>query len=133
MDEKYSELLIEINNNLKLILSALESGQEGGGGNYKIVLYSVPIVGIIFGSTLLFFIFFWWYRQRIELIRANLYRPIEFDLRMFTFFLGLLLTFTGFVLTLVFIIVLGKSMAMLGGLLPLAIGFSLLTFYKLHK
>ena len=60
MDEKYSELLIEINNNLKLILSALESGQEGGGGNYKIVLYSVPIVGIIFGSTLLFFIFFWW-------------------------------------------------------------------------
>lgn len=133
MDESQRNLLLEINQNLKLILSALESGGAGNGEQYKIVLYLVPIAGIVFGSTLLFFIFFWWYRQRIELIKANLYRPTEFNLRMFSFFLGLLLTFTGFVLTIVFIIVLGKSMAMLGGLIPFAIGLSLLTFYKLNK
>lgn len=102
-----------------------------GENAYKTILYMVPIVGIVFGTTLLFFLFYWWHKQRIELIRNNLYKSREFDLRAYSFFLGLLLTFTGLSISIVFIWVLGKSLALLGGLVPLAIGLGLLTYYKL--
>lgn len=98
---------------------------------YVFILYLVPIFGIVFGTTLLFFLFYWWYKQRMELIRNNLYKPEKFDLRIYSFFLGLLLTFTGLSITIVFVMVLGKSLALLGGLLPLGIGLGLLTYYKL--
>ncbi len=131
--EPTQETLSEILKTLKQIQEALDSQQPNESNSYKIVLYLVPIFGIVFGSGFLFSLFYWWHRQRLEMIRSNLYKPVQFNLRLYSFFLGLLLTFTGFVLSLVFIMVLGKSLAMLGGLLPLAVGLSLLTFYKFEK
>lgn len=131
--EPSQETLQEILNTLKQIQETLDSNPSPSSNSYKIVLYLVPIFGIVFGSGFLFSIFYWWHKQRIEMIRFNLYKPIQFNLRLYSFFLGLLLTFTGFVLSLVFIMVLGNSLAMLGGLLPLAVGLSLLTFYKFEK
>ncbi|MCC5816013.1 MAG: hypothetical protein JJT78_14775 [Leptospira sp.] len=100
--------------------------------SYKTILYLVPIFGIVFGTTLLFFLFYWWHKQRIELIRNNLYKPEKFDLRTYSFFLGLLLTFTGLSISIVFIMVLGRTLALLGGLVPFAIGLGLLTYYKME-
>ncbi|EMJ99646.1 hypothetical protein AB3N61_01130 [Leptospira sp. WS58.C1] len=100
------------------------------GGEYKAILYSIPIVGIIFGWLLLFFLFFWWYRQRMAIIKAGLYQKEKFDLRLYSFFLGLILTFVGVALSVTFILVLGKSLAMLGGLVPLGTGLGLLCYYK---
>jgi uncharacterized Tic20 family protein len=131
--EPSQETLKEILNTLKQIQETLDSNPSPSSNSYKIVLYLVPIFGIVFGSGFLFSIFYWWHKQRIEMIRFNLYKPFQFNLRLYSFFLGLLLTFTGFVLSLVFIMVLGNSLAMLGGLLPLAVGLSLLTFYKFEK
>ena len=116
---------------LKLILDAVQAGHQDN--SYKIVLYIVPIAGIVFGCTLLFFLFFWWHRQKLELIRTNQYKPFPFDFRAYSFFLGLLLTYTGFGLSVVLIIVLGKSLAMLGGVIPLAIGLGLLSFSKFRR
>ncbi len=101
--------------------------------SYKAILYLVPIFGIVCGSTLLFFLFYWWHKQRIEMIRSNIYRPEKFDLRLYSFFLGLLLTFTGLSISIVFILVFGRSLALLGGLVPFAIGLGLLTYYKLSN
>lgn len=131
--EPTQETLSEILKTLKQIQEVLDSQHPNESNSYKIVLYLVPIFGIVFGSGFLFSLFYWWHKQRLELIRSNLYKPVQFNLRLYSFFLGLLLTFTGFVLSLVFIMVLGKSLAMLGGLLPLAVGLSLLTFYKFEK
>ncbi len=125
--QKIWELLVDISEKM------LESESACDTGNYKIVIYLIPIFGIVFGSSLLFAIFYWWHKQKIELIRAKMYKPMEFDIRVYSFFLGLLLTFTGLVLSIVFIAVLGNTLATLGGLIPLAIGLSLLTFYKLRK
>lgn len=100
--------------------------------NVRIILYLVPIFGIVFGTVLLFFLFYWWHKQRIELIRNKLYKPEKFDLRAYSFFLGLLLTFTGLSISIVFILVLGRSLALLGGLVPFAIGLGLLTYYKME-
>lgn len=99
--------------------------------SYLIVLYMVPIFGIVFGTTLLFFLFYWWYRQRIEMIKAGLYVKEKFDLLAYSFFLGLVLTFVGAAITLVFAVVLGRTLALLGGTIPCAVGLGLLTYYKL--
>ncbi|HMV78654.1 MAG TPA: hypothetical protein PKA14_12040, partial [Leptospiraceae bacterium] len=104
---------------LSRILEILHEIQTQGSSNsYKIVLFLVPIFGIVFGSALLFFLLLFWHKQRMELIRTGQYKPWQLDLRVFSFFLGLLLAFVGAGLSLVFIIVLGKSLAMLGGLIP---------------
>ncbi|MGJ4745911.1 hypothetical protein [Leptospira dzoumogneensis] len=113
---------------LEQIRIAIQAGQPGG--EYKAILYSIPIVGIIFGWLLLFFLFFWWYRQRMAIIKAGLYQKEKFDLRLYSFFLGLILTFVGVALSVTFILVLGKSLAMLGGLIPLGTGLGLLCYYK---
>ncbi|HNF23796.1 MAG TPA: hypothetical protein PKN56_18050 [Leptospiraceae bacterium] len=119
---------------LSRILEILHEIQTQGSSNsYKIVLFLVPIFGIVFGSALLFFLLLFWHKQRMELIRTGQYKPWQLDLRVFSFFLGLLLAFVGAGLSLVFIIVLGKSLAMLGGLIPFTLGLSLLSFYKLQK
>ncbi|MCG6144248.1 hypothetical protein [Leptospira bandrabouensis] len=116
------------------IISILTKIQESGGADpYRLVLYLVPNIGIIFGTTLLFFLFQWWHKQKMALIQSGQYKPWSFDIRLYSFFLGLLLTFTGFALSFVFILVLGSSMAMLGGLIPFAIGLGLLTFYKMYR
>ncbi len=134
MDLETKELLIKISEQLeKLTQQLAECHVSQAESQVNSILYMVPIFGIVFGSTLLFFIFYWWYRQRLELIRSGLYKQVQFDLRAYSFFLGLLLTFTGGVLSLVFIMVLGKSLAILGGLVPLAVGLSLLTFYKYQR
>jgi hypothetical protein len=122
-------LVQELNRTLLQLLEYFHENGLGGNG-YKIVIFLVPIFGIVFGSILLGFVFYWWYKQRMELIRHNLYKVEPFDFKAFSFLLGLLLTFTGLTLSIVFIMVLGNSLAMLGGLIPLAIGLSLLIYYK---
>ncbi|MCW7465686.1 hypothetical protein [Leptospira levettii] len=110
-----------------------EIQHQSGSDPYRLVLYLVPNIGIIFGTTFLFFLFQWWHKQKMALIQSGQYKPWSFDIRLYSFLLGLLLTFTGFTLSFVFILVLGRSMAMLGGLIPFAIGLGLLTFYKLSR
>lgn len=116
-----------------IIILLTEIQKTGGSDPYRLVLYLVPNIGIIFGTTLLFFLFQWWHKQKMALIQSGQYKPWSFDIRLYSFFLGLLLTFTGFALSFVFILVLGSSMAMLGGLIPFAIGLGLLTFYKMYR
>ena len=117
--------------NLQLIADSLT--QKESCSSYKIILHLVPIVGIVFGSLLLYFIFYWWHKQRIELIKANMHKPIPFDIRVFSFFVGLLLTFIGLGLSIVFVLILGNSMAILGGIIPLSVGLGLITFYKFYR
>jgi hypothetical protein len=121
------KILLSINN----LSNSLQTYEPNNG--YKIVLFLVPIFGIVFGSFFLCFIFYFWYKQRMELIKNGLYKPLPFDFRAYSFFIGLLLTFTGLVLSIVFILILGRSLAMLGGLIPFSVGISLLVYYKLNR
>lgn len=125
--------LDQIQESLKVLIDLVQNLEGGGGNGYKIVLFLVPITGIVFGSVLLGFIFWIWHKQRMEIIKSGLYKPLNFDFKAYSFFLGLLLTFTGLTLSIVFIMVLGQSLAMLGGLIPFAIGLSLLIYYRLGK
>ena len=125
------KILEQILKNQELILDLIQNYEPSNG--YKIVLFLVPIFGIVFGSVLISVIAYFWYKQRLEIIKAGLYKPSGFNFRVYSFFVGLILTFTGIALSIVFIVVLGNSLAMLGGVIPLAIGLSLLTYYKVQK
>jgi hypothetical protein len=122
----------QILSTLQKILNLLEK-TEIGPSPYIYVLYLVPIFGIVFGSALVFFLFYWWYKQRIEMIRAGIYRRNNFPIRVYSLFLGVQLTFIGIALTIVFGMVLGRSLALLGGVVPLAVGLGLLTYYHFTK
>ena len=99
----------------------------------QVIVSIIPIVGIVFGGIIIFFYLLWRYRQNVWQIKNGTYTPHDFDLRLFALLAGLLLAFVGFVLSVLFIIIEGISYAVLGGLIPFALGVSLLVFYQLSK
>ncbi len=98
----------------------------------QIVVAVIPIVGIGIGGIIVFFYLLWRHHEIKLKLRTGTYQTTKFDLKTFSLLTGLLLTGVGFMLTLLFALLNGFSYELLGGLLPLAIGISLLLFYKLN-
>jgi hypothetical protein len=96
----------------------------------QVIIAVIPIVGIVMGSLVIFFYLLWHHRRRVLLIKAGQYHRNEFDLESFSLLTGLLLVFVGTSLT-AFLAVLGAGYGLLGGIIPLSIGFGLLVFYLL--
>ena len=71
--DKLSQAINELNNLLQK--QGVAAQPEGPA---EILLSIVPIVGIIFGCTLLFFYLFWRYRQNKELIRTGKYEATTY-------------------------------------------------------
>lgn len=97
----------------------------------QIILTIVPIVGIIFGCTILFFYLYYGHQAKMLMIEKGTYqRPIEkFDLESFSLFFGLLSFFIGIGMSVFFLLKEGISYGLLGGLLPLAVGAGLIAFF----
>lgn len=95
----------------------------------QIIIAVIPIVGIVMGSTLIFFYFLWRHKQIIRQIETNIYVRPSFHLDLFCLLLGIVLTITGAVLSGLFYVIAGIGYILLGGLIPLALGISLLLFY----
>lgn len=99
----------------------------------QIIISIIPIVGIAIGGIVVFFYLLWHHHEVKQRINKGIYKTTPFDLRTFSLLTGLLLTSIGFILTLLFALIeKGMSYVLLGGLIPLAIGISLLIFYKVN-
>ena len=98
----------------------------------QVVIAVVPIVGIAIGGVILFFYLLWTHHETKLRIRTGAYKAPEFDLKTFSLLAGLVLTGIGIILSLLFALIDGFSYALLGGLLPLAVGICLLIFYKIN-
>ncbi|HKL85934.1 MAG TPA: hypothetical protein VJ861_06355 [Treponemataceae bacterium] len=99
----------------------------------QIIIAVIPIVGIIMGAVVVFFYLLWRHRQIVRQIEAGGYiRPV-FDLYVFCMLAGFLLTGTGLVLSLLFLFIEGISYTLLGGLIPFALGISLVAFYTVSR
>lgn len=96
----------------------------------QVIIAIIPIVGIVIGGVVVFFYLLWRHREISLQIKTGCYRPRQFNLKLFSLLTGLLLTGIGFVLTILFLVLEGFSYPLLGGLLPLFIGISLLVFFK---
>lgn len=121
--------LIQAIQELVLVLQQ-QSAPSAETGAAQILLSLVPVIGIVFGSTLLFFFLFWNYQLRREMIRTNQYRQTSIaTLRLFALFVGLLSLCVGLPMTGLFLAIEGISYVVLGGLVPLFAGLGLLVFY----
>ena len=128
------------NEETEQILSALNEIDQkldslGRSGAADILLSLVPIIGIVFGTTLLFFYFYWQHQQKKELIKHDQYIPYSSDRwRTVSLLMGCLSGVIGVAISILFLLLDGLSYALFGGLIPFATGMGFLFFYFLsHK
>lgn len=98
----------------------------------QIIVAVVPIVGIAIGGITIFFFLLWRHHEVKLQIKTGTFVPAKFNLKAFSLLTGILLSMVGFMLTVVFAISDGVKYSILGGLIPFAIGVSLLIFYKIY-
>jgi hypothetical protein len=99
----------------------------------QVIISTIPIVGIVMGSVVVFFYLLWNHKRRTLLIKAGHYRPPEFDLMSFALLAGLLLGILGLALTVFLAIAIGINFGLLGGIIPLSIGAGLLLYYGIKR
>ena len=99
----------------------------------QIIISIIPIVGIVMGSVVIFFYLLWNHKRRTLLIKAGQFQRPAFDLLSFSLLAGLLLSAVGLALTVFLTIALGVNFGLLGGIIPLAAGIGLLTYYGIKR
>jgi hypothetical protein len=99
----------------------------------QVIISIIPIVGIVMGSTVIFFYLLWNHRRKTLLIKAGQYARDEFDLLSFSLLAGLLLSCVGIALTIFLATIEGTGYGLLGGLIPLSMGASLLIYYGIKR
>lgn len=98
----------------------------------QVIISVIPIVGIVIGGVIVFFFLLWRHHEIKLQLKTGAYKARTFDLKTFSLLTGILLAGTGFVLTLFFAFINGRSLSLLGGLIPCVIGICLLIFYKVN-
>jgi Na+/H+-translocating membrane pyrophosphatase len=99
----------------------------------QVIIAIIPIVGIVMGAVVIFFYRLWRHREIVRQIEKGVYIKPIFDLYLFSLLAGFLLTGIGLVLSLLFLFIEGLSYTLLGGLIPFALGGSLLAFYFITR
>lgn len=99
----------------------------------QVLIAIIPIVGIVMGAVVVFFWLLWRHREVVRQINAGSYSRPVFNLPVFSLLAGLLLTGIGCVLSLLFFVIEGVSYTLLGGLIPFAMGLSLLAYYYVTR
>jgi hypothetical protein len=95
----------------------------------QVIIAVIPIVGIVMGAIVIFFYRLWRHREIVRQIASGTYLRPVYDVYLFSLLAGFLLSGTGLALTILFMLIEGVSYTLLGGVLPLALGLSLLGFY----
>ena len=98
----------------------------------EVIIFIVPIVGITFAAIIVFFALLWRHKENKLKIMNGTYKEITFNLEIFSLFTGLCLLGVGIVITGIFLLLKPGSFGILGGLVPFALGITLLVFYKLY-
>ncbi|MCL2180824.1 MAG: hypothetical protein FWB83_06815 [Treponema sp.] len=106
---------------------------QGFSSAAQVIISIIPIVGIVVGSAVIFFYLLWNHRRVTLLIKAGLYAKPDFNLLSFSLLSGLLLSTVGIALTILLLIIEGASYALLGGIIPLAMGTGLLVYYGIRR
>lgn len=107
--------------------------EQASSSAAQVIIAIIPIVGIVMGSVVVFFYLLWSHIRKTLLIKAGLYSKPVFDLLSFSLLTGLLLGSVGVSLTIFLILVQGLDYGLLGGIIPLAIGVGLLTYYRIQN
>jgi len=85
------------------------------------------------GSIVVFFYLLWYHRRRVLLIKAGQYQKPNFDILSFSLLTGLLLLSVGISLTVFLLVTKNTGYGLLGGIIPLATGVGLLSYYLIKR
>lgn len=107
--------------------------EQISSGAAQVIIAIIPIAGIVMGAVVIFFYLLWNHRRRTLLIKAGHFNRSEFDLLSFSLLAGILLSSVGLTLTVFLAVVAGPTYGLLGGIIPLAIGFGLLLYYGIKR
>lgn len=99
----------------------------------QLMITVIPIVGIVVAGIVVFCSLLWNHQERMAQIERGLPPKQLIDLESFVLLLGLLSTAVGLVLTVVQWIVNPGAYALLGGLIPLAVGLGFLLYYRIGR
>lgn len=99
----------------------------------QIIIAIIPIVGIAIAGAVILLAVLWNHTEHKMRIQKGIPENSNFNSKAYILLIGLLLTAVGLALTVFFIIVAGKSNAILGGLIPFTVGIALLLFYKINS
>ena len=99
----------------------------------QVIIAIIPIVGIVMGSIVIFFYLLWHHKRRTLLIKAGHFNKQHFDFLSFSLLSGLLLSAVGIALTVLLVMVQGVTFGLLGGLIPLSCGSSLLAYFFIRR
>jgi len=99
----------------------------------QILITIIPLAGIVMGSVIAFFYLLWHHKRTVLMIQAGSYERPNFDLLSFCLLSGLLLIFTGSMLTIFLVALEGFGFGLLGGVLPAAVGVGLLAYYGIRR
>lgn len=99
----------------------------------QVLIMVIPIVGIVMGSVVVFFYLLWRHRQNLLMIEKGMRPPSTFNMLSFSLVAGLVAGGVGFVLSVFFFLTDGATYSLLGGLIPFAVGASLLLYYLLRN
>jgi hypothetical protein len=106
---------------------------DRGSSAAEVIIATIPIVGIIMGSVVVFFYLLWNHKRKMLLIKAGQNPRFDFDLLAFSLLAGLLLASVGISLTVFLAIAKRFGYGLLGGIIPLSIGAGLLVFYGIRR
>jgi hypothetical protein len=111
----------------------VDTVEQSSSSAAQVIISTIPIVGIFMGSVVAFFYLLWNHKRRTLLIKAGHYRPPDFDFMSFALLAGLLLGILGLAVTIFLAIAIVINFGLLGGIIPLAIGASLLLYYGIKR
>ena len=97
----------------------------------QVIVSIIPIVGIVMGCTVVFFYLLWNYKLKVHMIEKGIYTRTPFDMETFSLLSGLVLFILGAILVFFFLVNDGFSYGVLSGLIPGAIGLSLLIYVRI--
>ncbi len=98
----------------------------------QVIVSVIPIVGIVMGCLIVFFYLLWDYKYKMFLVEKGLRKDRPFDFISFCLLSGLILFILGVTLVIVFLVIDGFDYGVLGGLIPAAVGMSMLLFVRLR-
>lgn len=98
----------------------------------QVMITIIPIVGIVAVAVVGLIYVVLQHKQNLKLIEKGLYQRHKVDAQAFALLSSLILLAVGLTLSAFFVVFEGFAWSLLGGIIPLSLGGSLLAYWKLR-
>lgn len=131
--EPIKETISLSSQSLKELANLIQENTSPLSGASQVVFSLVPMLGVLFGTFLFFSLFYFYHKQKMLMIEKGFYKPLRLNWNLIFFVSGLIIGFSGLVITIVFVLNGISGIELLGGGIPLAVGLAIFLSYFFSK